>query len=75
MNSTNNYLSSHISAYLYKTSVELKSCIDNFDQEAVHGFLTTSEWDAYDWESNYPNSFFDIEITTNVNSSLLLTEG
>lgn len=70
----NKYLSSRILEYLYKTSKEFKSCIDDFDKSAVKNFLTNSDWSAFDWMSSYPNAFFDINIHSKVNSSLLLTE-
>lgn len=73
-NSTNNYLASRISDYLYKTSKDYKSCIDNFDKYAVTHFFTNSEWEAYNWNSSYADAFFDVTVHTNVNSSMLLTE-
>lgn len=73
-NATNNYLSSRISDYLYKTSTNYKSCIDDFDKYAVTHFLTNSDWEAYDWISSYADAFFDINVYTKVNSSMLLTE-
>ena len=63
---TNNYLSSRISEYLYKTSKEFKTCIDDFDKYA--------QWNNYDWNSKYADAFFDVKVHTKVNSSLLLTE-
>ena len=72
--SNNNYLASRISEYLYKTSTEFRTCIDDFDKYAVRNFLTNTAWDAYDWTSSYPDSFFDVKVHTKVNSSLLLTE-
>ena len=73
-NATNNYLSSQISDYLYKTSTNFRSCIDDFDKYAVTHFLTNSDWEAYDWKSSYADAFFDINVYTKVNSSMLLTE-
>ena len=71
---TNNYLSSRIAEYLYKTSKEFKSCIDDFDKCAVNKFFTNTQWDNYDWNSKYADAFFDVKVHTKVNSSLLLTE-
>ena len=73
-NTANSYLASHMSDYLYKTSTNFKSCIDNFDKFAVTHFLTNRDWEAYDWGSSYTDSFFDVNVHTNVNSSMLLTE-
>lgn len=71
---TNNYLTSRILEYLYKTSKEFKACIDDFDKYAVSKFFTNNQWDAYDWVSSYPDAFFDVKVHTKVNSSLLLTQ-
>lgn len=71
---TNNYLSARISEYLYKTSKEFKTCIDDFDKHAVSKFFTNTQWDNYDWNSKYADAFFDVNVHTKVNSSLLLTE-
>lgn len=73
-NATNNYLASRISDYLYKTSTDFKSCIDDFDKYAVTHFFTNSDWEAYDWINSYNNAFFYINVHTKVNSSMLLTE-
>ena len=73
-NATNSYLSSHISDYLYKTSTNFKTCIDNFDKYAVAHFFTNSDWEAYNWSSSYADSFFNVNVHTKVNSSMLLTE-
>lgn len=72
--SANNYLEKHISDYLYKTSIEFKTCIDDFDKYAMSKFLTLQDWDAYNWNSNYTSAFFNVNVNTKVNSSLLLTE-
>ena len=71
---TNRYLSSRILEYLYKTSKEYKSCIDDFDKYAVKNFLTTKDWEAFDWVSSFSDAFFTVNVNTKVNSSLLLTE-
>lgn len=72
--SANNYLEKHVSDYLYKTSIEFKSCIDDFDKYAMSKFLTTQDWDSYNWNSSYASAFFDVNVHAKVNSSLLLTE-
>ncbi|MBR3249488.1 MAG: hypothetical protein IKF83_02175 [Clostridia bacterium] len=71
---SNTYLSSRITEYLYKTSKEFKSCVDDFDKFAVKKFLTNKDWEAFNWKSSYPNAFFKVNVNTKVNSSLLLTE-
>lgn len=71
---TNNYLASRMSDYLYKTSTDFKTCIDDFDKFAVIHFLTNRDWEAYDWVNSYSDAFFDVNIKTKVNSSMLLTQ-
>lgn len=72
--SANKYLESTVSDYLYKTSTEFNSDIDKFSKYVVSKFLTTEDWNSYNWESNYQNSIFKVNVDTNVTSSLLLTE-
>lgn len=73
--SANQYLESQILEYLYKTSTEFNSCIDEFYSYVINKFLTIQDWEAYDWSSNYQSSFFNVNVNMNVNSSILLTEG
>ena len=72
--SANKYMKSVLSSYLYKTSIELNSDIDLFAKSAAHSFLTTKDWESYNWEANYNHAFFDVKINTIIRSSLLLTE-
>ena len=69
----NNYLESIFSDYLYKTSKTFKSDINGFGQEAKRNFLTLNDFEDYNWEEKYRDSFFDINVDTSVKSSLLLT--
>lgn len=73
-NSTNSYVASRISDYLYKTSTNFKTCINDFDKYAVKSFMTNSDWNSYDWTNAYTDSIFDVSVHTSVNSSMLLTE-
>ena len=73
-NANSTYLSSRVTEYLYKTSKEFKSCVDDFDKFAVKKFLTNKDWETFNWKSSYPNAFFKVNVNTKVNSSLLLTE-
>lgn len=70
----NNYLESVFSDFLYKTSKNLKSDICKFGRPACANFLTTSDFDNYNWLYNYRNAFFDVEVDTSVKSGMLLTE-
>lgn len=71
---TNDYLESMFTAYLYRTSKELKSDINGFGKDALSNFITTQELEDYNWLSNYEDSFFDINLTTIVESGVLLTQ-
>ena len=73
-NSCNSYIESTFSDYLYKTSKEFKSDINEFGKYALSRFLTTNDFNNYKWNDNYKNSFFDVEVKTSVDSSILLTE-
>lgn len=70
----NSYLESTFSNFLYKTSKEYKSDINEFGKYALRNFLTTSDFNDYNWNENYKNSFFNVEVKTMVESSILLTE-
>lgn len=69
----NNYLESIFSDYLYKTAKTFKSDINGFGQEAKRNFLTLNDFEDYNWEEKYRDSFFDINVDTSIKSSLLLT--
>lgn len=70
----NRYLESTFSDYLYKTSKEFKSDINNFGKHALNNFFTTQEYENYDWLQNYKNAFFEVKVDTSVKSGMLLTE-
>jgi len=72
--STNIFLKKSITEYLYKTSVELHSDIDYFSKSAVINFLTLNDWNSYNWNDNYKNAFFNVNVKTNIKSSILLTQ-
>ena len=73
-NVCSSYLESSFSDYLYKTSKEFKSDINEFGKYALSNFLTTNDFNDYNWNENYKNSFFDIDVDSMVESSILLTE-
>ena len=72
--SCNSYLESCFSDYLYKTSKEYKSDINEFGKYALSKFLTTNDFNDYNWNKNYKDSFFSVNVNTSVQSSILLTE-
>lgn len=69
----NNYLESILSDYLYKTAKTFKSDINGFGQEAKENFLTLEDFEDYNWEEKYKDSFFDVNVSASIKSSLLLT--
>ena len=72
--SCSNYLETVFSNYLYKTSKDLKSDITGFGKNARSNFLTTQDFENYDWLEHYSDSFFDVNVDTSIRSSYLLTE-
>lgn len=72
--SCNSYLESTFSDYLYKTSREFKSDINGFGKYALSKFWTYEDFYNYNWNDNYKDATFDIDVNTTVKSSILLTE-
>ena len=73
-NSCNSYLESVFSDYLYKTSKDFNSDINGMGKYALKNFFTTTQYEDYNWQENYKNSFFDVEVNTSVKSGMLITE-
>ena len=73
-NSCNSYLQTAISQYLYKTSLEFKSDVTGLGKFVVSDFLTTKDFENYNWASNYINSTFDVSVDTTIDSGFLLTK-
>ena len=61
-------------SYLYKTSKEFKSDIDNFGVYATKNYLTWNKWIESDWLYNYQNSFFTVNVDTEVKSGELYSK-
>ena len=70
----NSYMKSQLSSYLYKTSKEFGSDINGLGKFALSSFTTTTEFDNYDWLSNYKNAFFNINVDSNMSSGFLLSD-
>ena len=68
---TSAYLNYCISSYLYKTSKNFHSDIDNFSTDLICRYLTSDDWAKSDWKSNYKNSFFKVNVNCNIISSNL----
>lgn len=72
--SVNLYLEKEISEFLYKTSISYDSDICGFGRYAITKFHKNSDWENYKWLENYKNSIFNINVNSEVVSSLLFTE-
>ena len=72
--SLNSYLTDMIKNYLYKTAQDYKSDINGFGKYSLSSFQTIPKFEQFDWKSSYQNSIFDVNITTLVDSSILITE-
>ncbi len=63
---TNSYLEQNILSYLYKTSKEYKCDIANFGRHVIGNYLTWNDWIESDWLYNYQNSFFSVNVNSNI---------
>ncbi len=70
----NTYLEDNITSYLYKTAKEFKSDIANFGQYVLPKYATWEDWIASDWLNNYQNSFFTVNVNTNIQSGYLFNK-
>ena len=70
----NVYMKQNMTDYLYKTAKEFKSDIVGFGRNAIHQFLTWDDWINYNWLEKYKNSFFYININSELKSGQLLIE-
>lgn len=71
--SANQYIKNMLYNYLYKVSTELGTDIDGFGKYALPLFKTLQEYEEYNWLENYKNSFFNVNVNTNVQSAFLLS--
>lgn len=70
-NATTAYLNYCISSYLYKTSKDFHSDIDDFSSHLIRNYLTDADWKKADWQNNYKNAFFNVNVNCNIISSNL----
>ena len=70
--SLKDYLSSQITNYLYKTSKEYKSDINQFYRIAKRNFTTIPDFENYNWAQKYENAEFNVDINSDIISSLLI---
>lgn len=73
-NKASEFMKLQISNYLYKTSKNFKSDINNFGKLALSNFKTTNEFENYNWLYNYENSFFNIDLNVSIKSGFLIVE-
>ncbi len=66
------YLNDQILAYLNKTSKEFKSDLNGFNKYAKKNFYTISDFNDYNWSQKYENAIFNLNINSNIISSLLI---
>ena len=69
----NSYLENAFLDYQYKTAKVFESDIDNVGKNLIKNFKSDNEWNNYNWPSNYKNTFFDVDVKTNIKSSFLLS--
>lgn len=70
----NRYLEETLTNYLYKTSTVFKADINTFGKYCLSNFLTTQEFEEYNWKNSYANSIFKVTINTEIESGFLITE-
>ncbi len=70
----NRYLRSVFTDYLYKISKEYKSDINSLGKTSLKLFPTIEQYEDYGWREHFQDSFFDVNIETNVKSSSLLSD-
>lgn len=73
-NYANSYLEKTMLSYLYKTSKEFKSDIEDFGTYVTKNYLTWDEWIESDWLYNYQNSFFTVNVDTKIQSGELYSK-
>lgn len=71
---TKNYLTTQFNDYLNKVTKEYDVDIDQFSLKAPAHFLTISEWGNYNWDKNFKNTDFDVNIDINALSTMLITK-
>jgi len=71
---TSSYISSKISEFLYKTAKNYNTDIVGFGYKTSPMFSNINDWQNSSWVENYKNSFFNVNVNTEIKSiSLFLT--
>ena len=66
------FLYNQILSYLNKTAHEFKCDLNGFNKFAKKNFYTNQDFEQYDWSKKYENSSFNLDINSNIISSLLI---
>ena len=66
------YLEDQILKYLYKTSKEFNSDIEDFYRVARKHFLTLQNFEHYNWCEKYKNAEFNVEFNDRIVSNVLI---
>ncbi len=69
----NSYLEDAILKYQYKTSKIFEADIDGVGENLIKNFKNENQWKNYNWPANYKNTFFAVDVSTNIKSSFLLS--
>lgn len=68
------YLEKILNSFLYKTAKDFKSDIVGFGKYVLPQYLTWEDWIDSDWLNNYENSFFKINVNSEIQGGYLFTE-
>lgn len=68
------YLTEEFKSYLYKTSREYNSDINEFYRIAKRHFLTNSDFSNYDWANKYETAEFNVEFNQDIISTLIIRQ-
>ena len=66
------YLTEEFKSYLYKTSREYNSDINEFYKIAKRQFITNSDFSNYDWANKYETAEFNVEFNEDIISTLII---
>lgn len=70
----NSYMQYQISSFLYKISKDYNSDIVGLGKYAAKNFLTTQDWENYNWLDNFNTAFFNVEVKTELKSGDVFIE-
>ena len=66
------YLTEEFKSYLYKSSREYNSDINEFYKIAKRQFITNSDFSNYDWANKYETAEFNVEFNEDIISTLII---